>query len=135
MIDVEKYVFDVAYNAVATLNITGLTMTSIYTPNPASFPHVYLEMASSAQDRASQTTDCGEERANVMFQCNVYSNKRSGAKTQAKQIAGAVSDALSSLNLTRKMMQPIPNLADATIYQIIMRFTGQVDKNGRIGRR
>ena len=135
MIDIEPNVYDAVYTAVSTLNITGLTMSGMYVAKPEGFPHVYLEMVSNAQDRQSQTQDNAEERSNVMFQCSVYSNKRGTAKSQAKKIAAKVSDTMSGLNFTRTMMQPIPNLADATIYQIIMRFTAQIDKNGRIGRR
>lgn len=135
MIDVEREVYNEVYNAVMVLGIDSLTMSSVYVAKPAGFPHVYLEMMSSAMDRASQTQDNGEERANVMFQCNVFSNKRGRGKEEAKRIAHTVSDAMNELNFTRTMMQPVPNLADATIYQIIMRFTAQVDKNGRIGRR
>ena len=135
MIDIEREVYNDVYNAVSLLGITGLSMSSMYEASPASFPHVYLELVSNAQDRNSQTQDNAEERVNVMFQCSVYSNLSGLKKAEAKKIAKAVSDAMSGLNFTRTMMQPIPNLADATIYQIIMRFTAQVDKNGRIGRR
>lgn len=73
-----------------------------------------------------------ENAVNVMFEVDVYSNKISGKKEEAKKIMSLVSDNMALIGLVRSMCSPVPNIADATIYRLTARFEGTVDKNNNI---
>jgi hypothetical protein len=70
---------------------------------------------------------------NVVFfqmQIDVYSNKSSGKKTEAKNILKFVDDyIISEYGMRRTMMNPVPNIEDATIYRITARYEGYLDKD------
>ena len=69
-----------------------------------------------------------ENAVNVMFEASVYSNKISGKKTEAYEIMDRVDYAFKLLGFVRTMCEPVDNLADATIYRLVARFEGTIDK-------
>ena len=64
-----------------------------------------------------------------MFEVNIYSNKASGKKSEAKAIANTVDAFFSSIGYTRTMRNQVPNLNDSTIYRIVCRYEANVDKD------
>ena len=70
-----------------------------------------------------------------MFELNVYSNKTKGKKAECKAIAALVDSELARLGFTRTMLNPIPNMDDATIYRMLGRYTAKVSKENVIYRR
>lgn len=73
-----------------------------------------------------------ENAVNVMFEVDVYSNKISGKKEEAKKVMDLVSENMALIGFTRTMCSPVPNVADATIYRMTARFEGTVDNNNYI---
>ena len=65
----------------------------------------------------------------VMYEMNVYSNKASGKKAEAKAIVNAADEFFTSIGFTRTFREQIPNLKDATIYRIVCRYEAVIDKN------
>jgi len=128
MIDVENCVF----NDVATAlrdKYAGIYIVGEYVKTPPSFPCVSLiEMDNRIY---SQTEDSGsiENHASLMYEVNIYSNKTVGKKSECKSIAAIIDKRMTALGFVRSMLQPVPNIDDATIYRIIGRYSAVVSKN------
>lgn len=128
MIDIENDVF----NAVATAlreEHTGITVVGEYVETPARFPAVTLVEADNRVARSWRTCEKMENAVNVMYELNVYSNKSSGKKAEAKKIASTADEVMASLGFMRDFREQVPNLKDSTIYRIVCRYSGMVIPN------
>ena len=85
--------------------------------------------------RNTRTTECIENHAQVLYEVNVYSNKKSGKKAECKAIAALIDSKMEALGFTRILLNPVPNEEDATIYRIVARYRAIVSKNKVIYRR
>lgn len=128
MIDIENQVFTAVYNAVTTAYTTAY-VTGIYESTPSQFPAVMVVQADNPVTSATQTSTDMEYSVEPMFEVDIFSNKLGGKKEEAKAIASLVDGVFSGLGFTRKMLQPIQNPADPSIFRIKARYTALVDKN------
>lgn len=134
MIDVENEVF----NSVATdvrAKYPDIYMVGEYVKTPPKFPCVSLvEMDNQSYH---QTEDSGsvENHASLMYEVNIYSNKTVGKKSECKAIAALIDERMLALGFARTMLQPIPNLDDATIYRMVGRYSAVISKNKVLYRR
>lgn len=120
MIDIENKVLDTVFAAVKGV-YTSANCYGEYVAVPAAFPCVCLYEANNSTYKRSQDTDLQEHQANLMYECNVYSDKASGKKAEARGIAKLVDATMQNMKFTRTWMQPMPNM-DRTIYRITMRW-------------
>lgn len=95
---------------------------------PAKFPHVSIVEADNRILERMRTNNI-ENAIQSMFEVNIYSNKASGKKSEAKAIANTLDDVLSGIGFTRTFREQVPNLRDATIYRIVCRYEAVIDKN------
>lgn len=93
---------------------------------PARFPAVTIEEKDNYVVRRMSTRRI-ENAVNVMYEVSVYTNRVGYKKQDAQEIMSFIDEILSGLNFTRTMMQPIDNLSDATIYQLVARYEATVD--------
>lgn len=121
MIDCETEIFDHVQRKVRSV-YPGIYMTGEYVNAPSSFPCVSLEQKDNAVWRKSRDTTHGENHVTVMFELNVYSNKINGKKAECKAIAAVADEALKELGFTRMMLNPVPNLMDASVYRLTGRY-------------
>ena len=134
MINCENEIFSVVAEAVKKAYPSAF-ISGEYVRTPSKFPFVSLiEMSNTAYDR-TQTSGCLENHASLMYEVNVYSNKKSGKKSECKAIAALIDNELATLGFSRTMLQPIPNMDDATIYRMTGRYTAVVSKDRVIYRR
>ena len=134
MINLENDVFNIVAKAVRNA-FPNIYISGEYVKSPPKFPAVSLiEMDNSAYSR-TQTSDSVENHAEVMYELNVYSNKTSGKKSECKAIATLIDNELAALGFSRTMLQPIPNMDDATIYRMTGRYRAVVSKDNTIFRR
>ena len=91
-------------------------------------------MSNTTYDR-TQSSGGLENHASVMYEVNVYSNKTSGKKSECKAIATLIDNELAALGFSRTMLQPIPNMDDATIYRMTGRYTAVISKDNKLYRR
>lgn len=134
MIDIEEEVFGIVATKVRE-QYPKIFMVGEYVKAPPSFPCASLVQMDNHHDVSTQTTDCMENHADVMFELNVYSNKNKGKKAECKAIAVLIDSELARLGFTRTMLNPIPNMDSATIYRMIGRYTAKVSKENVIYRR
>ena len=126
MIDIENDIFNYVKNAVQT-GLSSCDVSGEYTEVPAKFPAVTLVEADNRVLIRMRTENI-ENAASVMWECNVYSNKAAGKKTEAKKIANIVDAAFASIGFTRTFREQVPNLRDSTIYRIVCRYEAVIDK-------
>lgn len=127
MIDLENDI----YNAVATALRTahaGVFTASEDTPVPPKLPAVSIVEADNRVFERMRTENI-ENAASVMYEVNIYSNKASGGKTEAKAIAATADAAFTSIGFTRTLMNQVPNFNDAKIYRIVCRYEADIDKD------
>lgn len=134
MIDIESQVFSrIATRLRDTFN--GIYVTGEYVKTPSSFPAVSLVEMDNVPLRRTQTSDSVENHAELMYELNVYSNKAAGKKTECKKIASVVDAEMAAMGFTRTMLNPIPNMDDATIYRILGRYKAVVSNENVLYRR
>ena len=134
MINIETEIFDIVAKAVRTA-FPGAYVVGEYVKSPPRFPSVSIvEIDNTAYDR-TQTSGSLENHADVTYEVNIYSNKISGKKSECKVIATLIDNELAALGLSRTMLQPIPNMDDATIYRMVGRYKAVVSKDKKVFRR
>lgn len=134
MIDVEREIFSIIAKGLREKYPT-VYIVGEYVKSPSKFPCVsIIEMDNTAYDR-TQTGGSLENHAEVMYEVNIYSNKSSGKKSECRAIASLLDNEFATLGFSRTMLQPIPNMDDATIYRMLGRYKGVVSKDKVIYRR
>ena len=121
MIDVENLVIDTISKALKASAYSSTLVVSDYTDTPSSFPCVSVIEMDNYTYRRTQDNDLKEHHTSVMYEVNVYSNKSSGSKSEAKKIMEIVDTAFQNMKFTRTVKQAIPN-KDKTIYRIVARY-------------
>lgn len=133
MIDVEKPIFTAIANAVheqfPTLYIVGEEIRV-----PSTFPTVSVVEADNYTNTRTSDSGSNENHVNVMYEVNVFSNKKSGRKTQTKSILSVIDETFIKLGFVRTMSKPV-TMDDATVYRMIARYTAVVSSDGKIYRR
>ena len=124
MIDIENKVINDVFAAVRTA-YSGASCYGEYVSVPAAFPCVTLYEADNSTYKRSQDDNLQEHHAHVMYECNVYSDKQSGKKAEARAIAKLVDTTMQGMKFTRTYYSPMPNL-DRTIFRITMRWEAVV---------
>ena len=127
MINIEYDIFTAVATALRTA-YTGIYVTGEYVPAPPKFPAVSIVEADNRVLQRMRTLTI-ENAASVMYEVNIYSNKVSGKKAEAKAIAETLDAKFAEIGFTRTMMNQVPNLNDASIYRIVCRYEAVVDKN------
>lgn len=120
MIDIENKILDTVFAAVRAENQNAQCYGE-YVAVPAGFPCVCLYEANNTTYKPSQDTDLREHQSNLLYECNVYSDRANGKKAEARAIADLVDKTMQDMKFTRTFYQPLPNI-DRTIYRITLRW-------------
>ena len=128
MIDVENEVFDAVAKRVRD-EYPGAYVVGEYVKTPPRFPSVSLVEMDNQSYQQTEDSGGSENHASVMYEVNIYSNKSVGKKSECKAIAALIDEQMLALGFARTMLQPIPNLDDATIYRMVGRYSAVISKN------
>lgn len=131
MINVESEIFDRVANAIKAV-YPSVFISGEYIRTPSKFPFVSLIEMSNTAYVQTQSSGGLENHASLMYEVNVYSNKKSGKKSECKAIASLIDNELATLGFSRTMLQPIPNMDDATIYRMTGRYTAVISKDKKL---
>lgn len=132
MIDCENEVFDKVYTAL-NAKFPKMKITSEPTLSPAQFPCASIYEADNSVYSKTQDSGSNENHVKVMYEVYVFSNKKTGRKTECKNIFSVIDEKMLSLGFTRTTKQPLePN---NNIYQIIGRYEAVISKNKTVFRR
>ena len=134
MINVENEIFNIIAKAVRNA-YPKVYVIGEYVKSPSKFPCVSIvEIDNTAYNR-TQTSGSLENHADMTYEVNIYSNKTSGKKSECKAVASLIDNEFATLGFSRTMLQPIPNVDDATIYRMLGRYRGVVSKDKIVYRR
>lgn len=123
MINIENEVFNTVANALRAVYGNKISVYGETIEAPESFPCVCLVEDDNSEITMNKTlTRQPETASNLLYTANVYSNLRSGRKTQAKDIMDIIDDCMRKFGFTRTMRSQLPNV-DRTIYRITARYT------------
>lgn len=134
MIDIENEVFDRVAKRVRE-QFPNIFMVGEYVRSPSSLPAASLmEMDNSTR---STTADSGsnENHADVMYEANTYSNKKTGKKSECKKIMALIDTEMIAMGFERVTLTPVPNEYDSTIYRMVGRYRATVSSDHKIFRR
>lgn len=134
MINIENEIFSIVSNKIRA-KYPEIFMTGEYVKSPPSFPAISLIEMDNTAYLSTQTSSDVENHASLMYEVNVYSNKTKGKKSECKEIISLIDEEMTNLGFSRTMLQPIPNMDDATIYRITARYKAVVSKDKTIYRR
>lgn len=124
MIDIENLVIDKVFRAVNAAYPNAVCYSE-YVEMPEAFPCVTIYEADNRSYRPSDDNQLSDHQVSVMYEINVYSDKQTGKKAEAKAIADIVDATMQSMKFSRNMRSQIPNI-DRTIYRVTMRFEAVV---------
>ena len=134
MLNIEEELFN-DVSTIAREEYPDLYMVGEYVKSPPSFPCASLVEMDNSIYTKTQTSDGNENHSSVMYELNVYSNKIRAKKSECKKIISLIDSVMLRYGFTRTMLQPIPNLEDATIYRMVARYSAVVSKDKIIYRR
>lgn len=106
-------------------------VTGEYVDAPTRFPAVSIIETDNSVLEKMITTNI-ENHVHVMYEVNVFSNLAGYKKAEAKAIMNIIDDEFTKLDFVRTMMSPASNIMDATIYRIVSRYEGYIDKYYRV---
>jgi hypothetical protein len=129
VIDIENDVFDTVATELRSKH-RGILVSGEYVDAPAKFPAVTIVEADNRIYERMRTRKI-ENAVYVMYEVQVFSNKASGKKEEAKAIADTVDQVFESRGFTRTMRNKVANLKDATIYRLVCRYEAIVGENGK----
>ena len=134
MVDIEREIFSIIAKALRE-KYPDVYVVSEYVKSPSKFPCVSIIESDNSVYNRTQTSGSLENHVEVMYEVNIYSNKTSGKKSECKAIASLLDNEFATLGFSRTMLQPIPNMDDATIYRMVGRYEAVVSKDKVIYRR
>ena len=134
MIDVEGVIFTNIATKLrekygAEFTVYGETVLA-----PSRFPCACIEESDNYPHIRSQDSSGIENHAQIVYEVNVFSNRRNGKKAECKDILATIDEYFASIGFTRNTKKPI-SLDDATKYRLFARYSAVASKNGIIYRR
>ncbi len=101
---------------------------------PSEFPCACIEESDNYAYSQSRDSSSNENHAELVYDVNVYSNKRNGKKAECKEILATIDEYFTDVGFTRITKNPI-SLDDATKYRLFARYSAVASHNGKIYRR
>ena len=134
MIDFENEIFTAVATAVRASH-TGTSINSEYVRSPASFPTVALSEIDNVNVDALIDSSQQEKYAGLGYRLQVFSNKESGKKSEAKAIFKTADDILCGMGFRRRTYSTTPEIYNSTIFSITATYEAIADINGVLYRR
>ena len=134
MIDFENEIFTAVATAVRATH-SGTTIKSEYVRSPASFPTVAFSETDNVNVDALIDSSQQEKYAGLGYRLQVFSNKESGKKSEAKAIFKTADDILCGMGFRRRSYSTTPEIYNSTIFSITATYEAIADINGVLYRR
>ena len=131
MIDVNNEVFTSVANSVRGKH-TGTTVTGEYTRKPSKFPAVTLDEIQNVVVERLEDSSNAENFAGVTYRLQVFSNKRTGKKAEAREIFATADAEMRRMGFRRVTYTTTPEIYDSTIYNITATYEAVVSSAGYV---
>ena len=114
---------------------TGTTVIGENTRQPSKFPTVTIdEIENVMLDRLEDSSN-EEKFAGVTYKVQVFSNKTSGKKAEAREIFATVDAKMRHMGFRRKTYTTTPEIYESTIYQISATYEAVISAAGYVYKR
>lgn len=134
MVDIEVDLFDELARLVLA-SYPSAYVTGELVPVPATFPAVSIEEVSNTSARSMEDSSGLEMGANLTYEVQVAHPSDDDGKRVCRAILALLSDRMEQLNFDRTTMRPVKNEEAPSIYRMVARYIGVVDRNGTHYRR
>lgn len=114
---------------------SGVTVSGEYTRKPSSFPTVTLDeienvMVDRLEDSSNEETFSG-----LSYRLQVFSNKKSGKRAEARAIFATADNVMRRLGFRRVTYTTTPEIYESTIYSITATYEAIVSVDGVVYKR
>ena len=113
----------------------GITVTGEFTRQPSKFPTVTLDEIENVSVDQLEDSSNAEKFSGLTYRLQVFSNKQSGKKAEARVIFATADSALRSLGFRRVTYTTTPEIYESTIYSITATYEAIVGSDGVIYKR
>ena len=129
MIDYLNEIFNTLAQVVREAH-EDIAVSGEYTRQPSRFPMVTLD--ETANVTASATIDSSDEEkyAALSYRLQVFSNKQSGKKAEARAIFASADAVMRGMGFRRMTYSTTPEIYESTIYSITATYEAVVDVYG-----
>ncbi len=134
MIDILNEIFDTVAKAVRTAH-SGTTVTGEYTRSPSKFPTVTLDEVANVMVESLIDSSDEEKYSGLTYRLQVFSNKQTGKKAEARAIFATADAVLRMLGFRRITYTTTPEIYESTIYSITATYEAVADTNKTIYKR
>lgn len=134
MIDVNNEVF----TAVATVvrdSHAGVTVIGEYTRKPSKFPTVTLDETQNVVVDRLEDSSNQEKFAGVTYRLQVFSNRQSGKKAEARDIFATADAEMRRMGFRRVTYTTTPEIYNSTVYEITATYEAVVSAAGYVYKR
>lgn len=111
---------------------TGTTVTGEYTRKPSKFPAVTLDEIQNVVVERLEDSSNAENFAGVTYRMQVFSNKRTGKKAEAREIFATADAEMRRMGFRRVTYTTTPEIYDSTIYNITATYEAVVSSAGYV---
>lgn len=113
----------------------GITVTGEYTRQPSKFPTVTLDEIENLTVDSLEDSEGAEKYSALTYRLQVFSNKQSGKKAEARAIFNTANSVLYSLGFRRVTYTTTPEIYESTIYSITATYEAIASVDGTIYKR
>lgn len=129
MLDFLNEIFTTVATAVRAAHST-VTVTGEYTRKPSKLPAVTLDETENVTVANLVDSSREERYSGLTYRLQVFSNKTSGKKAEARAIFATADEAMRNLGFRRITYTTTPEIYESTIYSITATYEAVVDANG-----
>jgi hypothetical protein len=134
MIDFNNEVFTTVAKAVRD-NHVGTTVVGENTRKPSKFPTVTIDESENVMVDRLEDSSKEEKFAGVTYRLQVFSNKQSGKKAEAREIFATADALMRLLGFQRVTFTTTPEIYESTVYQITATYEAVVSAAGYVYQR
>jgi hypothetical protein len=114
---------------------TPITVTGEYTRQPSKFPTVTLDEIENVMVDTLEDSSQEERFSGLTYRLQVFSNKQSGKKAEARAIFATADSILRSLGFRRISYSTTPEIYESTIYSITATYEAVASVEGTLYKR
>lgn len=131
MIDFNNEVFTAVATSVRNSH-AGITVIGESTRKPSKFPTVTLDEIENVMIGRLEDSSKEEKFAGVTYKLQVFSNKQSGKKAEAREIFATADAEMRRMGFQRVTFTVTPEIYESTIYQINATYEAVVSTAGYV---
>ena len=131
MIDFNNEIFHTVATATRNNHI-GVTVIGEYTRQPSQFPMVTIDETRNVMVERLEDSSNEEKFAGVTYRVQIFSNKQSGKRAEARAIFATVDAEMRKMGFRRVTYTTTPEIYESTIYSITATYEAVVSTVGYV---